>query len=387
MIKTLLAYTSEIVSPEIAASEIREQIGIPDNLLSNSVAIITCYPEFAEFGLVEEISKMLPFPSVGCTTYGNAVKDNYGFLAPLLTVTVLTSDDVQFVTVLSSDLTCDKDKPFIDKNELLRLGHENDPALILSFASHGSGFGGSSIVERLNSTFENIPIFGTFACDPNVNLLGSNIFYNGSLYSTRNAFIIIYGNIDPSFFVLSISEDVKRHQKAVITSSADCILKEVNGQPFLEYLKGIGITDDCGLDALITIPFIIDFEDGTEPITRSIISVNDEGYAVCGGNIPQDQTLSICSFEADDIIKSTELIVRKILETQKTNGLIIFSCLTRNLILGHDMVAEVAKIYEIIGDKIPYHMSYAGGEMCPAVNFKGKFVNRLHNCSIIACVF
>lgn len=387
MIKTFLAYTSEISSPELATKEILNQIDISNNMLANSVAIISCCPDLVEFGLVKEICKNFPFPSVGCVTLGNAVKNYSGFLTPMLTVTVLTSDDVQFVTLLSDDLSVNTEDPAIDKNKLNKLGFSEQPAFIISFIPRIENINCYEIFQKVNDSFDNVPIFGTFACDPNVQIKNSSVFFNGEINKSKAALIAMYGNVDPSFFVYSMSDSKIRQQKVIITSSEGCTLKEVNGISFKSYMETIGLMGNTSHDKLVTIPFIISFNDGTHPVTRIVLSITSEGYAMCSGDIPVDQSLSVGTMEASDILKTAEITMKKVLETHKTDGLIIFSCYSRNMLLGNNFDAEFNKIFEIMGDSIPYHVSCSAGEICPTKNNQGRYFNRLHNYSIIACVF
>ncbi|MDR2783396.1 MAG: hypothetical protein LBB48_06085 [Treponema sp.] len=68
MIKVLAAYTEEIDDVEAAVSSLLEQLRPDKNLLKNSAALVHCYYEFIESGVVEELRKRLGIPTVGTTT-------------------------------------------------------------------------------------------------------------------------------------------------------------------------------------------------------------------------------------------------------------------------------------------------------------------------------
>jgi hypothetical protein len=68
MLKVPAAYTEEIDDAEAAVSGLPEQLAPDKNLLKNSAALVHCYHEFVESGVVEELDKRLGFPTIGTTT-------------------------------------------------------------------------------------------------------------------------------------------------------------------------------------------------------------------------------------------------------------------------------------------------------------------------------
>ena len=74
MIRMLTACTEELDDTGEAVSEILAQLDLENNLLSNSVGLIFCDPEFITSGVVEAVSKKLPFDTVGVTTRAGTTK-------------------------------------------------------------------------------------------------------------------------------------------------------------------------------------------------------------------------------------------------------------------------------------------------------------------------
>jgi hypothetical protein len=93
------AYIEEIDDVEAAISEILAQLNLQNRLLKNSVGILHCYYEFLESGMVRGLCARLPFDVVGATTMSLSAMGDMS-----LSVTVLTSGDIQFVTVISEEL-------------------------------------------------------------------------------------------------------------------------------------------------------------------------------------------------------------------------------------------------------------------------------------------
>ncbi|MDR0439593.1 MAG: hypothetical protein LBI59_01205, partial [Candidatus Accumulibacter sp.] len=83
-------------------AEILVQLNLEERRLQNSVGILTFHPEFMETGIIKAVSEALPFDSIGGTTSAAVVAgvmEESG--EPMLSVTVLTSDDVKFMAGVS----------------------------------------------------------------------------------------------------------------------------------------------------------------------------------------------------------------------------------------------------------------------------------------------
>jgi hypothetical protein len=70
----------------------------------------------------------------------------------------------------------------------------------------------------------------------------------------------------------------------------------------------------------------------------------------------------------------------------KGDAVLIFSCVSRSIILTN-LEDEMKAIGEELKDPaFPYMLVYSGGEICPIHNEKGAPVNQYHNYAIISCV-
>ena len=103
--KCASVYTYEIDDPGVALEEIKEQIGEKLTLLENTVGIVMCHPEFIMSGVFRHISENLPFDLVGATSSVQSVNGEAGEL--ILTIFIMTSDDVRFVTGATENLAGD----------------------------------------------------------------------------------------------------------------------------------------------------------------------------------------------------------------------------------------------------------------------------------------
>ena len=383
--KLINAYTMELDEPAVAVSEILEQLELEKNAQKNSVGFLTCSYDFVETGIVKSISEALPFDVVGCTTLTNANNAEAGTM--LLCLTVLTADDCQFTAAVTGSL----DKNLEDavntaaQKAMSRLGQPVN--LAVAFLPM-FGVGGEIMWAALDKALSGAPIFGIVGCDFDTAAY-SNTFtiYNGEHYKDCLSFLLVSGNANPRFVVTSTSDQNLRKQQAVITSSEGCILRQVNNIAAKDYFKSIGLAAGTGAEGLSSIPFMLDYGDGTQPVARAIFELCEDGSAVCGGFMPEGSTLYIGRMDVEDILLTAETSLNTLLENEDTSGVIMFPCLGRNMVLAMDPLAEINVAKNVLGDRVPWHLAYAGGECCPVYSKDGKAVNRFHNFTFIGCAF
>jgi hypothetical protein len=386
MIRMIGASTAEIDDPDAAVSGILGQLSLEGALLDNSVGIVSCHSEFIETGMVSELCRMLPFDVVGTTTLGNSVRRQYG--VELFSISVITSDDVSFSAAYSDTITKDNIRwQIADAYERTLAGLPDEPSLAIVFAPYLSTAGGELTLGLLDEISGHMPLFGTLACDHTLRYNESRTFLGGESKPGALGLISMSGNIKPRFFSSSISENKIRNQKGIITESDGCVMRRVNGMPVLKYLTAQGLTAGCVTRAFGSVPLLVDYNDGTMPVARAIYDITEEGYAVCGGLMPEGATLAIGSIDSGDILRTSEATVADALDSGEINGMLIFPCLVRCLMLGPDSDEEIKRAIDLIGDKAPYHIAYSGGEICPIYGRDGHIVNRFHNLSYVACVF
>ena len=378
------AWTLEADDPAVAIDEILAQLDQGNRLLANSVGFITCSYDFVETGMVKAICDALPFEVVGCTTLINAINQEAGTL--LLCLSVLTADDCQFATGLTQPLGDNAHAVISDtyKHTAAKLGAQ--PRLILAFLPMLSAVGGEIMLHALNDAADGAPVFGTIACDSDTAHY-SNTFtiHNGACLRECMTMLLISGKVHPRFVVTATSEQNLHKQQAIITSSEGSVLKEVNGISAQKYLSSIGLLQGEGIEALSSVPFVVNYSDGSQPVARAIYSLNSDGSASCGGVMPQGGTLSIGRMDVEDILLTAEQSLGKLLQHEAINGIIMFPCLGRNMVLGVTPLSEIERVAAILGDSLPWHLAYSGGEVCPVYGNDGGLVSRFHNFTFIAC--
>jgi hypothetical protein len=389
MIRTLTAFTENIDDPAAAAAEIKARLDGGEGLLKNSVGIIACHYEFVLSGTTKAICESLPFDVAGTISsvqaVGNAQGSARGTL--FLTLLVLTSDDVSFKTGITSSLKSAPEKQI--EESYRALSGSGRPSLIFAFAPFMLENSGDEYINALSRVSGGVPCFGTLAVDDTSDFRGCYMVYKGEHYRDRMSFILFYGDINPKFYLASISEDKLLDKAALITSSEGHILKGLNGKPVVEFFEELGLTKATETTyAMTTLPFMLDYGDGTPMVSKAFIGLNGQKHGICGGIMPEGSTLYMGVFDKDDVLLTTGKLIRQALEEAAHPSVIIaYSCISRSMVLGSDIFAEINIIQEETAGKATALIAYSGGEFCPTQINETAAINRFHNNTIILCVF
>jgi hypothetical protein len=385
MIKMLTAYTKELDDIDCACEEILAQLDLARNTLKNAVGIIVCDSEFVDTGVVDALCKRLDFDAAGITTRELAVSGQYGF--DILSITVLTSDDVRFSAVMTDSISAGNiDTPVEAAYRKGISGYKEDPSFILAYPPLLRKIGSSSLVAPLKRLCGNIPVFGSLTCDQTADFSTCKTILNGAAFSDTFAMILFFGEVHPRFFIKSLPAGGIQKQYALITDSKDFVVKAINDIPFNKYLEMLGFTPK-NFENIYSIPFIINFHEGADSfvVARTLYSVTNEGYGIFGGEMPVGSPFTLGNLDANGVIETAKEIARKVVR-EDASCVLMYSCLSRNIMLGTDYEAELREMRDIIGNKMPYHCCYSGGEICPVPDASGRLVNRIHNFTFIACV-
>ena len=380
MIKSFTATTREIDDTEAAVAEIKNQLDPDNRLLKNSIGIISCFSEFEESGVLKAICDALPFECVGastCLCAGCGEIDQVLFV-----ITVLTSDDCSFKTAVAP--ISEKYEESIESalSNLMDQGGVK-PALILTYLPLIPAVSGDMMIEVMDRITGGLPLFGAMAIDHYLDYHSAGTIYKGKMIHDALSVAAIYGNPKFTFEVASFLESRTMSQRAIITESKGNILMGVNGIAPRDYFKQFGMTDEELSIGMSFLPLVVDHKDGTKPIARAVFAITPEGYAVCGGVMPANRTLTLASIDRDDVADTTENILKTL--AAKDSALFSYSCLARYLTLGMNNKDEAEKVKEAAKES-PYIFAYTGGEICPLPDANGKLKNIFHNYTNVFCL-
>ena len=387
MTKTLVAYTAEIDDAQTAIDEIKSQLKLETSLLKNSVGIIACHYEFVTSGVAKEVCEALPFDIAGTISTTQSIEDQADVF--ILTLMVITSDDVEFTTVLTSSLLDEPGKVISESYKEAAADEADKPALIFAFAPFMLQNSGDEYVSVISEVSGGVPCFGTLAVDDTENFSNCFMLFNGESYTDRMAMILAYGNLSPKFYIANISPDKILGKSAIITKSSGHVIMEVNGGSVDAYFEDLGLTKASETQyAMTSLPLMLDYNDGTPQVSKIFISLTPERYALCASAIPEGSTLHIAMSDKDDVMRTTEQAVDRILaDIDGGAGLLIYSCISRSMTLGADQFGETNMVNNKVAGRLPFMMVCSGGEICPTQHSDGKAINRFHNNAFVACLF
>jgi hypothetical protein len=376
MIKFLNAYTEELDDIDAAVADILRQLDLPKNLLPNAIGLVSCYYEFVETGVVAALVEKLPFDVIGCTAMASGINGHYG--QEQLSLTVLTSDELTFAGAFSDEITPDNAVAVTQRAyKIARAKLSAEPSLIFALGPIMTDLCGETLVKALDEASGGKPIFGTLSNDTCLTYENARTFFNGAAHQYKLAAVLVAGAVKPRFFVTAISEKNIQREKGVITASDGSFLQEVNRLPLLDYLETLGIRKD-GLAAITSIPILVDHGDGSKPVALSMYAFSERG-ALCGGAMPVGATITIAHVDYHSVIDTARETVAAALKEPDIHGILAIPCFSRILVASPKTDDEMALTCQLVGDRIPLHIGYSGGEICPVYDAAGDLVNRFHN--------
>lgn len=389
MIRCASVYTYEMDHHQIALDEIKAQLDEKITLLEHSVGIVMCHTDFISTGVLKYICENLPFDVVGVTTASQAVNSEYGEL--LLTMFVMTSDDVQFKAGMTTGLEEEIAGPAKAAYDQAAQGVTGLPGLALVFPPLILKYAADSYIDVWEELIPQTPLFGTLAIDDTIAFEGSETIYNGTSAKTAMSFVLCYGNIHPRFSVAVLPEDNIMPYKAEVTKANGPFVHEINNQNAYQYFEELGFASDGEPTvSFLFVPFIVDLKKRSDydgiPVLRGLVSFAEDGTAIFRGNVDENSTFTLSDFTDDDVISTMLSQVEKINSLPDVNGVLSFSCIVRRMVLGGNPLIELEKFKGSMNGRIPFMMGYAGGEICPTSLREGIPVNRFHNYSFVSLI-
>ena len=391
MIKSMVLHTFEANDPAIALKEIQGQFDEKCTLLANTVGILHCTFDFVESGVVSHICNALPFPIVGGTTIAQATNDTIGTF--MLTLMVLTSDDVEFIPACTqghaNDFSDSIERSFLSSSKASALPLK----LILAFPPIIEKYSGDSYVDVFDKLSGNVPVFGSFAVEDEIMIYTRNAtFYGGECFAEEMVYLLFFGNVNPRFLVSAVSKNANLIEAGTITKAEKNVLHEINGLRTLDFFEQIGFAHEGVLvDGIEFVPFMLSLrgKDGklTHPFARGFVSFDEQGSGRYRGTMYENATLHISSTSGDDILSASKETTQLINTHENVQAALIYSCIVRHNMLIRSPLLELESVSKTIRPEIPFMVAYSGGEMCPTSMSDSAVENRYHNFSFIVCMF
>ena len=397
--KSLIAVTSEIDDPVLAAGELADQIRKKGKFDANSVGIVFCDADADVVALGRHLHTELRIDIVGITITAS-VERNSGYGDLCIRLCVLTADDVLFSIGCSGDLAAAEYSDAIcDAYGRAAAKIPEKPGFILALTPYIAEHTPGDYVEVLDAVSGGLPIFGSVAAD-HYDLQYQKTFFNGEAFSRGMIFILFAGNIKP-VFAMEHHFAAKAEKKGIVTKSAGNKILKVGDQTFKDYLSAIVPIPNEELVAFHfqTTPFVAelpDYEKDEQPVVRGLITVDHSiGAGSFLSKMPEGTVIYLTEIQRDNLKESCSGAIEKI--SEKISGsknyrysmIFISTCNARHILMGDVKSLES----DIISDKLkdlPPDLNamgfYGFGEICPTgTKADGSAKNRFHNVSFAVC--
>lgn len=390
MIHAASIYTFEIDEPEVALADLRRQLEEQLVLRAHTAGILQCDPEFIESGVAEHICRNLGFPIAGGTTAGQAVNAASGDL--MLTLLVLTGDDVDFAAAHTTGLTDDLFGATECSYREASAALGAPVKLVLTFPPVIERFAGDWYVDAFERLCGGVPIFGSLAVDDAITVYDRcATVCNGEVLTQEMAYLLICGELDPRFFIATVPDESTLSETGVITRARDNIVHEINGVRAIDFFERVGLAENGVLRKGVDfVPFLMTLKDGNgveqRPFVRALIRFDEQGSAICRGAMYEGAAFTIGSNSGADVISATMATTEQVTAQPDICAILLFSCIVRRMTFGADSRLELMRVRQAIHPGTPFMMSYSGGEIAPTDTENGQVVNRFHNYSFIACL-
>jgi hypothetical protein len=248
-------------------------------------------------------------------------------------------------------------------------------------------FTGDKMLETLNRLSEGTLFFGSRAVDMDHAPQNPMVIYNGDVHPDRLCLMMFAGDVKPRFFTNSIIKQDIFYHKARITGADRNRLISIDNMPAEKYMEKIGVLENGQIETIVAFPILADPQDGTEPQLLVFTNIDPDGTLICVSNVIANGTLSIGTPTTAIVLENAIDTLNQIKQVPEQNGLLIFSCISRNIALA-DPVSEMETVQEQLrGSASPFLFTYSGGEICPRYGANNEPINRFHMYAIVACVF
>ena len=384
MIRALIAQPNEIDEIDLAVVNILAQLQLDQNLLSYSVGLVFANVDSLEPNLLKALAQALPFEMTGVSVPMASSQTNTNDFS-LLTLAVLTSNDVVFRIGLSGPLAGDDTSPIGELAENLVKGQNQRPRLGMVFGPpNRTDLRADHVIRALSEALPGCPLFGTVAGDFATMVSPPPLIHGGDTYLDRYSLVLLYGLIRPKFNAVRIPERKFLKHRAIISRSSGHLVEEVNGAPVLEYLSKLGVVQRDGT-LIMPVPFLVT-DPGGKTRMLMMTKIIADGRASFSQDLAPNSTLGLVGFDETDVLRTARSLTEE-LKWEQFDFCLVSSCLSRNVMLGLNFLAELDQFRRDLGDLLPYVAICGGGEFCPELDDEGEQVNMFHNLVLASCRF
>lgn len=326
--------------------------------------------------LISEIQGMYPRAVLtSCSTAGEILNEQIHEHSLSLTA-------VQFEKTQLKAIACDLESAENHTEIGQQIGRAllADDLRLVFVLSDGHSVNVGELVDGINGALGHVvPVTGGLAGD-GINFQRTLVGLNGPPASKQVIALGLYGD---DLIVGHGSKGGWRQFGAIrtVTRSEGNVLYELDGQNALAlYKEYLGERAKDLPGSALLFPLALEFEDRTEPLVRTVMSVDEEHQSMTfAGDLPVGSKCRLMHATFDNIVDGAAQAAQSSLhemDSFEPQLSILISCVGRRLLLGLRAEEEIEEVRHVIGPDSPITGFYSYGELSPLGNQKGC---QLHN--------
>ena len=314
--------------------------------------------------ILDEIQKAFPdLELIGCTTDGE-MSSVLGYAEESVQLLLLHSDKHIFKSGIGLELSRNADLAGAAAIETASLDGKT-PSMCITFPD-GLTSSGDLVIDGLQKVLgDTLPIVGGLAGDQR-NFKLTRQFYKQKVFTDSVPVLLIYGDITYAHGIASGWSPVGGKSK--VTKVDNNVLYELDGTPALDTFRNYF---EDHFESLHEYPLAVNDADSDETYIRSPFSYDEKsGSITFAGNIHLGATVQIMGAERSKILQGTKQAIEQSMQSYPSTSpslILVFSCASRNEMLGTRALEELNTIRKYAGEKTPVFGFYAYGEISPLV--------------------
>lgn len=238
------------------------------------------------------------------------------------------------------------------------------PAVAITLASRAKSL--DELTHQLSTELGPLcPLVGAGAGD-NLTFSRQRLFYD---QQTLSESALVVALTSPYGFGIGVQHGcTPAGRNHIVTSSDGGIVHEIDHRPATAFYRDLLAESGRPFEefAAVSLLYPIGLVRSGGSVVRSPLGLEGEGSVRFGGDVPARAIISAMRLDSDSLIAAAGRAAeqaRSALGGRRAAGVIVFSCVTRRLLLGPECRREVEALTTVFGPEVPIVGMYSYGEI------------------------
>ncbi len=331
-------------------------------------------------------------PLIGCSSIGSI--STYGSHRDSVAVFIISSDSIEFSYGIGREINKSSRLAGHKASKQASDSTHSPKQLYMMFSDSLSGNSADILRGAQEVLGTSFPIIGGGACNKSC-IEKTYQYINGDIHTNSVVGILLSGDIKLGMGQSSGWQPIGKPHK--VTKAKSNTIKEIDKKIAVEIYEDyfekssekLRNEDICKLGLYYPIGMRWINKD-KEYLTRIPLTIEENGSLILNGDIQEDEYISLMIGDKDLVLESAKKAALMAISNSKNAKIefaIMFSSISRLLLLRKDAYKEIDTVKKIIGKNIPILGCYTLGEYAPfnAEEFKGQC--HFNNQSISIALF